>query len=167
MSGTAIQNLSDDAYVWVFGLSPRLDDMTAAQVSSRIDLFLKEWAAHGQPITSAREVRDGSFLIIAADSQSERSGCSIDKLFGTLVQLEREHDVKILDPDRVFFRHGDGRVDAMSRAEFREKADAHTIVFDTTVERLGDIRNGKWEKKAEESWHRQLLTLPAIQAGSA
>jgi hypothetical protein len=154
---TAIEKLSDDAYAWVFGVSPALDASKAAPFLSRIDGFLEQWAAHGNPIRSARELRDGSFLIIAADSQSERSGCSIDRMFGTLQQLEREMGVKVLDPSRVFFRHGDGRIDAMSRAEFREKADAHTIVFDTTVETLGDIRNGKWEKHAEESWHRDLL----------
>jgi hypothetical protein len=152
-----MQNLNDDAYVWVFGVSPRLDEAESAAFLSRIDLFLDQWAAHGTPIRSARELRDGSFLIIAADSGGERSGCSIDRMFGTLQQLEREHGVKILDPARVFFRHGDGRVDAITRAEFREKGDLHTIVFDTTVERLGDIRQGAWEKKAEESWHQELL----------
>ena len=157
MPRTALQNLTDDAYAWVFGVSPRLDDTKASAFLSRIDAFLDEWAAHGTPIRSARELRDGSFLVVAADSNSERSGCSIDRMFGTLQQLEREHGVKILDAGRVFFRHGDGRIDAMSRADFREKADPHTVVFDTTVERLGDIRSGAWEKKAEESWHRDLL----------
>lgn len=153
-----LNRLSDDAYAWIFGISPALDDSQQRAMLERVDAFLRDWAAHGTPIDSGREIRDGRFLVIAAEHNTERSGCSIDRLFGTLKQLEREFGVTILEPTRVFFRHGDGRIDALSRAEFREKGDAHTIVFDTTAETLGDIRSGAWERRAEESWHRQLLS---------
>jgi hypothetical protein len=43
------------------------------------------------------------------------------------------------------------------RAEFRTSGNADTRVFDVTVERLGDVRSGTWEKPAAESWHRHLL----------
>ena len=49
------------------------------------------------PIQGARELREGSFLIIAADEKREKSGCSIDRMFGTLKSLERELSVQILD----------------------------------------------------------------------
>jgi len=157
MPQTAIANLPDDARVWVFGISPALDEAKSALVLNRIDAFLAEWAAHGQPITSSRDLIEGSFLVIAVDHDAETSGCSIDRMFGTLRQLESELGVQILDPNRVFFRHGDGRVDAITRADFRDRADAHTVVFDTIAERLGEIRSGRWERPAEKSWHRQLL----------
>jgi len=157
MPQTAIENLPDDAPAWVFGISPALDEGGTARLLARIDPFLAQWAAHNQPITSSREVIDGSFLVIAVDHESETSGCSIDRMFGTLRQLESELGVQILDPNRVFLRHGDGHVDAVTRSAFRENGDAHTIVFDTIVERLGEIRSGRWERPAEKSWHRQLL----------
>ncbi len=164
MTRTALENLEDDAYVWIFGVSPAVSGSSGAQLLRRVDEFLDGWTAHNEPVLAGREFRDGSFLVIAAAPQSERSGCSIDRMFGTLQSLERDLGVKILDPNRVFFRHGDGRVDAITRAEFRERGDPHTIVFDTTVERLGDVRGGKWERKAEESWHRELLKK-AVQRG--
>ena len=157
MPQTAIENLPDDARVWVFGVSPALDEQQGAKMLQRIDSFLAQWSAHNNPITSSRDLIEGSFLVIGVDRDAETSGCSIDRMFGTLKQLESELGVQILDPNRVFFRHGDGRVDAMSRADFRDRGDAHTIVFDTIVERLGDVRSGRWEKRAEQSWHRQLL----------
>jgi hypothetical protein len=156
-----LKQLSDDAYVWLFGISPSLDEGKEAKLLHRVDGFLDQWAAHGNPIDSGRDLIEGTFLLIAADSRSERSGCSIDRLFGTLRQLEQELGVSILDANRIFFRHGDGRADAMTRGEFREKGDAHTVVFDTTAETLGQIRNGGWEKRAELSWHRDLLTRQA------
>jgi hypothetical protein len=156
-----LNQLSDDAYIWIFGVSPALDERGEVNLLQRVDTFLDRWAAHGQPIESGRDLIEGMFLVIAAEKTSERSGCSIDRLFGTLRQLEGELGVKILDANRVFFRHGDGRADAMTRAEFRDKGDAHTIVFDTTVESLRDIRTDSWERRAEDSWHRDLLKKPA------
>ena len=151
-----INQVSDDAYVWVFGISPRLNEQQQKTLLSHVDEFLSRWAAHGRPITSARELREGSFLIIAAENDSERSGCSIDRLFGTLKQLERDLGVQILDANRVFLRD-EGRVRALPRHQFRDQADASTRVFDTTAEQLGAIRTGAWERAAAESWHRHLL----------
>lgn len=141
----------------MFGITPSLDDRGAATVLTAVDTFLDRWAAHGTPITASRALVDHTFLVIAVDKQSETSGCSIDRMFGLFRQLERELGVRILDADRIFIRHGSGAIDAISRAEFRERGDGHTIVFDTTAERLGQIRDGSWERRAEESWHRQLL----------
>jgi hypothetical protein len=157
MPRTGIDQLPDDSRIWVFGISPALDDAQSAEVLATIDPFLDGWAAHNVPITSARTIVDGSFLVVAVDKRSETSGCSIDRMFGLLRQLETRFGVQILDANRVFVRHSDGHVDAVTRTEFRERADQHTLVFDTLAERLGDVRSGVWEKPAEKSWHRQLL----------
>ena len=157
MPRTEIERLSNDARVWVFGISPALNDEQSRTLLRLVDAFLDQWSAHGTPIASARDLRAGTFLVIAVDKTAETSGCSIDRLYGTLRQLEREFNVAILDAGRVFFRHGDGRIDAMTRAEFRERGDMHTVVFDTTVERLTQIRSGMWERPASQSWHRDLL----------
>lgn len=159
MPRTEITNLSDESRVWVFGISPALDPSQQETLLRAVDSFLGNWTAHNQPIKSARDLREGSFLIIAVEKSEETSGCSIDRLFGTLRNLEAEFGASILDAGRIFFRHGDGRVDAMTRAEFGERGDRHTVVFDTTVETLGPIRNGTWERQADKSWHRSILRL--------
>ena len=151
-----IDQLTNDAHIWIFGISPALDATQSATVLHRVDTFLDEWAAHGVPITGAREMREGSFLIIAADENREKSGCSIDRMFGTLKELERELNVKILDANRVFLSDH-GSVRAVARGEFRNAASLETPVFDVTAEKLGEVRTGAWERPAADSWHRQLL----------
>ncbi len=151
-----IDQLSNDAHIWIFGISPALDDAQSATLLRQVDAFLEHWAAHGVPIKSARDLREGSFLIIAADEKSEKSGCSIDRMFGTLRSLERELDVQILDANRVFLRDR-GSVRAVARGEFRNAATPDTPVFDVTAEKLGEVRTGAWERRAADSWHRQLL----------
>jgi hypothetical protein len=157
MPRTDIQRLGDDSRIWIFGISPALDETKGVRLLRRIDAFLDQWAAHGTPIGSARDLVEGSFLVIAVDRQAETSGCSIDRMFGTLKELERELGVSILDANRVFVRHGDGHVSAVTRAEFHESGDPDTHVFDTTAERLAELRSGSWERRAAESWHAQLL----------
>lgn len=161
MPRTDITQLSDEARVWVFGVSPALDSSGVQKLLARVDPFLQDWSAHGHPVLAAREVRENAFLVIAVEKTAETSGCSIDRLFGTLRDLERELGVSILDANRVFIRHGDGRLDAITRAAFREKGDPHTVVFDTTADRLGEVRHGTWERRAEQSWHRDLLRASA------
>jgi hypothetical protein len=151
-----IDQLSNDAHVWIFGISPSLDAARQSVLLRSVDAFLDQWAAHGVPIRGARELREGSFLIIAADENREKSGCSIDRMFGTLRALEQQLGVTILDANRVFLRDTD-RVRAVPRTEFRQAGSPDTLVFDTTAEQLGAIRTGSWERRAADSWHRHLL----------
>lgn len=156
-----ISRLPDDSRIWIFGISPALDERQSARLLKGVDSFLDGWTAHNLPISSARDLLHGSFLVIAVDKRSETSGCSIDRMFGLLQQLEHELGVAILDPSRIFYRGGDGSVLAIGRPKFRERGDLHTIVFDTLSERLGELRNGMWEREARDSWHRTLLGATA------
>ncbi|HKR67146.1 MAG TPA: hypothetical protein VJZ00_25700 [Thermoanaerobaculia bacterium] len=153
-----IEQLGNNAHTWIFGISPALDAQQESVLLEHVDSFLDRWAAHGTPIRGARDLREGSFLVIAADEDCERSGCSIDRMFGTLKQLERDLGVQILDSNRVFFRDSE-RVRAVPRNEFARAATADTPVFDLTADHLGDVRGGAWERPARDSWHRQLLEV--------
>jgi hypothetical protein len=152
-----IDQLSNDAHIWIFGISPALDAERSGILLAEVNAFLDQWAAHGAPIAGAAEVREGSFLIVAADEHSEKSGCSIDRMFGTLRRLEQQFGVQILDSNRVFLRDGERQVRAVGRADFRNAATAETPVFDVLAEKLGEVRHGAWEKPASDSWHRHLL----------
>jgi hypothetical protein len=153
-----INSLPPTSRTWLFGISPALDETQSREVLQQVDAFLDEWAAHGAPVTSARELLENSFLAIAVDERSETSGCSIDRMFGLLRQFEHDLGVQILDSNRVFVRHADGRIEALSRADFRDRGDRHTTVYDTLTERLGDIRSGHWIRKAEDAWPGKLLS---------
>ena len=161
MPKTDIERLSDDAAIWIFGITPAVDAAQTDSVLQQVDRFLEQWAAHRVPVLSGREVREGSFLIVAAEKNSETSGCSIDAMFGTVRGLERAFGVQMLDANRVFYRDADGKIAGVPRGEFRTVGTEDTIVFDTTAQRLGDIRSGAWERRAKDSWHAALLRRSA------
>lgn len=156
---TDISRLSDDANIWIFGITPAIANADA--MLARVDAFLNDWAAHGAPVLAARDLREGRFLIIAADKDAEKSGCSIDRLFALVRMLERDFGVMMLDPQNVFYRDETGSIRDTKRAAFRDVATESTVVFDTTAATLGEVRGGAWERPARESWHKSLLRRSA------
>jgi len=159
MPRTDISRLSDDANIWIFPITPAIADPGA--MLRQVDSFLDSWASHNTPVLAARELRDGRFLIVAADKDAEKSGCSIDRLFALVRTMEREFAVSMLDASLVYYRDADGTVREAKRSELRDRANDSTIVFDTTAPTLGDIRSGTWERPARDSWHASLLRRSA------
>lgn len=159
MPRTDISRLSDDATVWIFPIAPSVDDPSA--MLRRVDDFLDSWAAHNTPVLAARDLRENRFLIVAADKDAEKSGCSIDRLFALVRMMERELGVAMLDATLVFYRDSGGAVADAKRSDFRELANESTIVFDTTVPTLGGVRRGAFERPARDSWHSALLRRSA------
>ena len=157
-----IDSLPDDARVWVFGSERPLDDASATRLLGVVDQYQSRWAAHGEPLTSARSWRDDRFLTIAVDQRTAgASGCSIDALFRQLQTLERELGVSIVGGGRIFYRDAAGVIQATDRETFAELAASgelgpRTPVFDPTVQTLGDWRRA-FERPVAASWHAALL----------
>ena len=112
-------------------------------------------------LTCARVFRDEHFLVVGVDERAaDASGCSIDGLFGVLQKIEEGIGTSMVGGGMIYFRAGD-MVLACTRPQFEAMAamgeiDADVPVFDTTVTTVGDYRT-RFERKARESWHAQLL----------
>jgi hypothetical protein len=162
MSRVPFSQLPPDARVWVFVAERPVTGEAAARLLGEVDRHLDQWAAHGSPLTAAREWRDDRFLVVGVDqSTANASGCSIDGLFRTLRGLETAIGTTLVGGGRVHFREPSGEIRTVSRDEFSELAAAgrvtpSTHVFDPTVPTLGAWREG-FEKEARESWHATLL----------
>ena len=77
-----INSLPATSRTWLFGISPALNETQSRDVLQQVDAFLDEWAAHGAPVTSARELVEGSFLAIPVDERRETAGCSTRRMLG-------------------------------------------------------------------------------------
>lgn len=160
--------LPDDARLWTFAASRPLSEPEERALLDEVDAFLEAWKAHGTPLTAAREWRDGRFLLVGVDERSAPpSGCSIDAMVRVLKDLEDRLDVTLVDHAPVWYRDGD-EVRRASRSDFGRRAreggvDLDTVVFDPTVTRVGDLREGRWERPAREGWHARAFfdTAPA------
>jgi len=154
--------LPDESRLWVFAVERTLVEADQENFLSAVDRFLETWAAHGMPLTCGRDFRRGRFLLVAVDETSvPPSGCSIDAMVGVLKDQERRLGLRILDNTPVWFV-ADGEVQRISRPEFSRLAEEgavgpDTVVFDNTVTRLKDVRAGRWEGPARESWHQRVF----------
>ena len=152
------EDLPEHGRLWVFPLSRSLSDAERTTVLAEVDAFLAQWAAHGAPLQSGRELRDDRFLLVGVDEHREApSGCSIDALVNRLKALGRELEVTFIDHAPVWFR-GQGGVRTVSRPGFKKlaaegKVSRETHVFDTSLTRLSDLHGGAFERPASETWH--------------
>lgn len=158
MPQVTFDQLPDHGRLWVFPAGRALDEAEADRCLQVVDGFLAQWAAHGVALRSARELRERQFLLVGVDVDVEApSGCSIDALVGNLRGLGEEMGIPLIDHSSVWFRDGDG-VQRVSRAEFKARAtdgsrSPEDQVFDTTLTRVGQSRDGSLERPARETWH--------------
>lgn len=150
--------LSDTARTWVFAASRELQPAERDELLAGVDGFLDGWAAHGVPLTCARDWRYDRFLVVGVDEAAAGvSGCSIDALTHLLQEMERRLAVTMLDHGPVLYRSGD-TIRQESRDAFGALVDAgqvdpDTIVFDNTITTVAALRAGEWETAARGTWH--------------
>jgi hypothetical protein len=159
--------ISDRARAWVFGASQPVVGDDAERLLNAVENFVRGWHAHGAPVIGSIDWRYDYFLIVAADEEATGvSGCSIDTLFHTLRDVEREIGVTLLDSSLVWYLSAGGHIEARPRPEFRDRVcqgevTEATVVFDNTVGTVGQIRSGEWERPFVAAWHaRAFLPRP-------
>lgn len=161
--GDPLAHLPDASRLWTFGVSRPLSPQEEARLLEEVDHFLAQWKAHGAGLAAARDWRYGRFLLVVVDERvTPPSGCSIDALVRRLKGLEAELGVEMVGGGPLWYREDD-EVRRVSRQEFRRLAGEgriteETVVFDPALTRLGEEREGKWERKAGEGWHARLLS---------
>lgn len=162
MPNVPFDQLPGDARVWVFASDRPVTGEHAARLLAAVDDYLARWAAHGQPLTAARDWTNDRFLAIAVDQRdAHASGCSIDGLFRLLQQVGGQIGTSLVGGGRVHFRDAAGAIRTVPRHEFSEHAargdvTAQTLVFDPTVATAAEWRE-RFERPARESWHAALL----------
>jgi hypothetical protein len=161
---TDFASLPSDARLWVFAADRPLAVDERHRLLAAVDAFLEQWKAHGHPLTVARDWRYDRFLLVGVDEASAgATGCSIDAMVRTLTDLERALHVQLLDHGPVLFRRGDA-IERLPRPAFAALAkqgevSSETVVFDNTLTRVGELREGRWETPARQSWHAKAFGL--------
>ena len=164
MPVTDFSTLPPDARLWVFAANRPLAVDERNRLLAAVDAFLAQWKAHGHPLTVARDWKYDRFLLVGVDEASAgATGCSIDAMVRTLSDLERALQVQLLDHGPVLFRRGDA-IERLARPAFaalarRGEVSPETVVFDNTVTRVGELREGRWETPARHSWHARAFGI--------
>ena len=158
MPRVGFDELPPEARLWIFAAERPLTDPERARVTREVDDFIDRWAAHDVPLTAARDVRYRQFIFVAVDERAAgASGCSVDALVRRMKDLQAELGVELVNHAPVLYREGAG-IERVSRERFADLAEngavsPGTVVFDNTLTRVEQVRAGRWELPAGESWH--------------
>jgi len=143
--------------LWVFAAERELAPVERDRLMRTVDGFLDEWSAHGHPLTSARDLRHGRFLLVAVDEEAAgASGCSIDSLVREIRAIESGLGFTLVDNAPVVYRDG-SEIRRVSRDEFAALArqglvTEDTPVFDNTIRKVEALER-HWEVPARDAWH--------------
>lgn len=166
MSLVDFKQLPDEARLWIFAGERRLAHQEVERLTESMGGFLQTWAAHRQELTTAWDLKYDQFVFIGVDqSRAAASGCSIDALVHQLRDLEQAMGVAIITTHaRIFYRNEAGEVCNLPRPQFKEllqegRVDENTIVFNNTLQRVGELRAGRWEVPMKDSWHARAFGI--------
>lgn len=142
--------------IWIYQASRKLRKSEEVEITEKTGRFVKTWSAHGNDLEAGATILHNQFLVLGVnEDQTGASGCSIDKSFRFIQQLEKNYDIRFLERSKVAF-YIDKEVELFPLAELKLKIDAGTItkdtlIFNNLVDNKGDLED-KWIIPANDSW---------------
>jgi hypothetical protein len=158
-----IDQLSPQSKVWVF-LSPRvLTSEEEAQIKNLSLSFIENWTSHQQALKSGFTILHQRFLVVVVDeSMNNAGGCSVDKLFNFVKELNKMFGTDFLNRMNVVVKFSD-QLKTCSIAEIEKEIAANsingdTLVFNNLVSTLGELR-ASFEVPVASTWLNRYLTV--------
>lgn len=154
---------SKNSKVWVYQSSRFFSKDEAAQIETFLNSFAKDWTAHNQALKAKAFLKHNLFVVLVVDeSQTNASGCSIDKSVNFIKFLGDEFKVDFFDRFRVAYRTENGEIENCDKVSFEKllfegKIKNDTKVFNNLVKNLEEFEY-HWEINFAESWHNKVFT---------
>jgi hypothetical protein len=153
---TDIEQLPSTARIWIYQANKPLDKPLQSYILNKLKTFIDGWDSHGRPLKGSAAIYYNYFLVIAVDeTQSDVSGCSIDKSVNFLKELGQELHIDFFDRSRqAFIQNGDILLESFRNLKTHINAGMikkETLTFDNTVANLEEFY-ASWQVPAGESW---------------
>jgi hypothetical protein len=153
--------LADHARVWIYQSNRPFSAREQIVLTSQINAFVQDWAAHGRDLLASGTVLFDQFIVLAVDEQQAgASGCSIDKSVNFMKELAAQYDVSLFDRLTFTFLQQE-KVETAAASDFKRlytegSLSAETLVFDNLVATVCDLRTA-WLKPLASSWHKRFV----------
>jgi hypothetical protein len=158
--------LPDHSRIWIYQSNRRLDELEVISLASELEMFCRQWAAHGEPLRSSYRIEHNQFVILCADEDYHApSGCSIDTSVRVLKDFQSRVGADFFDRSLVAFLEGE-QVTSIKLGDLKEKfasgaLKGSTITFDNLVPSKGDLLR-RWTVPAEKTWLAKYLGKSAL-----
>ena len=148
-----------ESRLWIFQSNRVFSDLELKEIEESLNIFLRNWTAHGKILISGFKINYKRFIIIAIDESSHSAtGCSIDSCVHFIQSLEKKYKVDLLDKMNITFKQGDyisyKSIDEFKKMIKNKSVSKKTIVFNNMVVNIADFLEN-WEVPAYKSWHNR------------
>ncbi len=161
-TNTGTQNLPGHSRVWIYQANRELNPEEKQEISSVLEDFIANWAAHGAPLLAGYDLIHDRFIVLAVDEkQAAASGCSIDSSVRVFKALDEQLKLDLFNRLSLAFRGPEGHISTLAMADFEKELktgslNEETIVFNNLVTNLEEFRSS-WETPVKGSWHARLV----------
>ena len=161
-------DFADDTRLWVYPFPRSLTPDEKAVLGEEMANFVGCWNSHGARVKGAWAVVDEQFVLLTGHTGAGIGGCSIDSSTRVLKGVQGKIGLNPFSHHLVYYRAGE-QVKAVTRPEFQRlvnegQVTADTVVYDLTLETLGDLRHGRLRTRCAQSWHAQAFRLAPVTA---
>jgi hypothetical protein len=155
------QPFAPNSRLWAYMADRALRPDELDFLRSALRQFTHEWTAHNQALKADATIFDQRVVWLVADeSQTDASGCSIDKSVRALEHWGRQLNLDFFDR-MLFAAWIEGSILYMNRSELEQYVNSgvitdNTLMFNTLVSKLSDLNDQLWVPFGQ-SWHRRLV----------
>ena len=158
MKLSQFDSLPNQAHLWIYGFQAPLTSGQQAQIDAVLNRFLDEWVSHGRPVSGAFACLYDRFVLLSGFQDEGISGCSVDSSVNRFRFLRDRLGLDALNRSLIYFRSREETIEAVPFGQFQDlvrggEVNESTPVFDTTLQRLGELREGKFETAFRDAWH--------------
>jgi hypothetical protein len=132
------RELHPNSRVWIYQTDRELNTLEIEQLSSELNRFIADWAAHGSGLFADFSFFSPYTLIVAVDdTKVPPSGCSIDALVRFLMKLGEKYQLDFfVRTNAVVFDQGQWKQQAFHEVDAQKQS---LLIIDPTVATLHDF----------------------------
>ncbi|MDQ3015579.1 MAG: hypothetical protein M3R25_02500 [Bacteroidota bacterium] len=150
----------DESRIWIYQADRPFEDKDIILVNEEIDAFCVQWTSHSRDLHAIGGVMHDQFVVLVVDeTQSNASGCSIDKSVAFVKSLERKYDRSLLGRDSVAWLDDREHIHTVPLAELKNEVMGGVLTMDTKVfDNLVSNRKdyiSRWTVPLGQSWMKK------------
>jgi len=155
------ENLNGNSKIWIYTSNLPLKEAVVEDLNRKIEVFTKQWTAHDVALKANGTVLLNRFIVLAVDeSQTNASGCSIDKSVHFIKEIEQQFGIQLFDRLTIFYRL-ENQMKSFHFSDLQQKIAINKIrpdteIFDTTITQLDKMRS-KFVIDVKDSWLSKFL----------
>lgn len=150
------QEFSPQSKVWIYQSSKPFGEPEASEINHSLKLFAEQWTAHNRQLKATGFLFENRIIVLMVDETAAgASGCSIDKAFNFIKNLEIKYGVELLN--RMLVNYFNGKEWVTAGLQEINMLDENTLVADPLVNNKSDF-DSRFVAPLKTTWMMQYIS---------